>query len=101
MVGVVKLPRDTILVVWSQARLVVKCPSFHIGDYASWEIPYNISHLRNVHPGYSMHEWNVLCQSGQDLTGGRGGHSKVTLEELEKHCTEKDAWTAVRGITSC
>ncbi len=46
-----------------------------------------------------MFEWNVLCDSGQDLTGVGGQLRNVTLEELEKHSTEKDAWTAVRGIS--
>lgn len=44
-----------------------------------------------------MFEWNVLCQSGQDLTGVGGKVRTITLEELAEHSTEKDAWTAVRG----
>lgn len=46
-----------------------------------------------------MFEWNVLCQSGQDLTGGVSGKlKKVTLEELARHSSEGDVWTAVRGM---
>ena len=56
-----------------------------------------LSSPRNVHPGYSMFEWNVLCQSGQDLSGVGGKLRRVTLEELERHSTEGDVWTAVRG----
>ncbi len=44
-----------------------------------------------------MFEWNALCQSGQDLTGVGGNLRTVSLEELAKHSTEKDVWTAVRG----
>ena len=44
-----------------------------------------------------MFEWNVLCQSGQDLSGVGGKLRRVTMEELERHSSEGDVWTAVRG----
>ena len=45
-----------------------------------------------------MFDWNKLCNSGVDLSGTRGQLLRVTPEELAKHCTEGDYWTAVRGM---
>ena len=53
---------------------------------------------RKVHPGYSMFDWNKLCNSGEvDMTGTRGKMLRVSPEELAKHRTDSDLWTSVRG----
>ena len=49
------------------------------------------------HPGYSLFEWNKLCASGQDLAGLGGRLLEVSPDELARHNTESDCWTAVRG----
>lgn len=51
------------------------------------------------HPGYSLFEWNRICEKEQDLAGVGGRMLRVTPDELSKHNTESDAWTAVRGIS--
>jgi len=52
---------------------------------------------RQVHPGYSMFEWNKLCHSGKDMSGTGGKMLKISPEELAAHSSDKDLWTAVRG----
>ena len=49
------------------------------------------------HPGYSLFEWNRICEKEQDLAGVGGRMLQVTPDELSKHNTESDAWTAVKG----
>lgn len=44
-----------------------------------------------------MFEWNKICSSGVDMAGTKGQLLKVTPEELARHCTDGDLWTAVRG----
>ena len=44
-----------------------------------------------------MFDWNKVCNSGIDMTGTGGQLLRVTPEELARHCTDKDLWTAVRG----
>jgi predicted heme/steroid binding protein len=38
-----------------------------------------------------------LTSSGNNLRGITGPMRKVTMQELRQHCTEKDAWMALRG----
>jgi len=47
--------------------------------------------------GYSLMDWNRLCNSGQDLTGTRGQILRVTMSEVKKHRTEDDAWLVLNG----
>ena len=49
-------------------------------------------------PGHSLLDWIKLGKSGKDLTGVGGRRLDVTTEELAKHCTEDDAWTAIKGV---
>lgn len=48
-------------------------------------------------PGCGLLDWIRLCRSGKDLTSTGGKTLRVTQEELEKHNTIDDAWTAIRG----
>lgn len=48
-------------------------------------------------PGCGLLDWIRLCRSGKDLTSTGGKTLCVTQEELEKHNTVDDAWTAIRG----
>lgn len=56
------------------------------------------SSTKQVHPGYSMFDWNKVCNSGNDMSGTKGQLLQVSHEELARHCTEGDLWTAVRGV---
>ena len=51
-------------------------------------------------PGRSLMDWIRLGNSGQDLTGVKGQRLQVTMDELNKHNKETDAWMAVRGKLS-
>ena len=44
-----------------------------------------------------MMDWMRLATSGNNLRGVVGPMRKVTMRELRKHCTEEDAWMALRG----
>ncbi|KAG7384104.1 Cytochrome b5 reductase 4 [Phytophthora pseudosyringae] len=50
-------------------------------------------------PGYSQLHWMRLCQSGQDLSGLRGGPPRraVSMEEVNRHNTEDDCWSVLDG----
>lgn len=52
-----------------------------------------------LQPGHSLMDWIRLGASGRDLTGvgERAGTLAVTPRELAKHCTQTDAWIAIRG----
>ena len=48
-------------------------------------------------PGHSLLDWIKLGRSGQDLTGVGGRRLDVTEDQLAKHCSHDDAWTALKG----
>ena len=50
------------------------------------------------HPGYSLFDWNRICENERDLAGVGGRLLRVTGDELSKHNTEHDVWTAIRGM---
>ena len=49
-------------------------------------------------PGCSLLDWIRLCRSKKDLGCNGGKPRPVTEEELAKHNTPGDAWTAIRGM---
>ena len=53
---------------------------------------------RKMPPGCGLLDWIRLCRKEKDLAGTGGENRKITEEELAKHCTEDDAWTAIKGI---
>lgn len=53
---------------------------------------------RKLGPGCGLLDWIRLCRSKKDLAGNGGVPRPVTEEELAKHNTPDDAWTAIRGI---
>lgn len=56
------------------------------------------SHGRPVlEKGHGLKDWIRLCQRSTDLSGTNGHILRVTTDELAKHCTEEDAWTAING----
>ena len=48
-------------------------------------------------PGCGLLDWIRLTRNTKDIAGTGGKLLTVTDEELEKHCTEDDAWTCIRG----
>ncbi|KAL1413077.1 hypothetical protein Q8F55_000826 [Vanrija albida] len=49
-------------------------------------------------PGHSALDWARLQRSGADLRGIEGtGYLRVTMEELKKHKSRDDAWSAFNG----
>ncbi|XP_076057085.1 cytochrome b5 reductase 4 isoform X2 [Oratosquilla oratoria] len=48
-------------------------------------------------PGRGLMDWVRLGHSGADLTGIGGRLLEVTLTDLAKHNTRKDAWIALKG----
>jgi cytochrome-b5 reductase len=50
-----------------------------------------------LQPGRSLLDWIRLGKSGADLTSVGGREIDVTADELKKHCTMDDAWTALKG----
>lgn len=50
------------------------------------------------HPGYSLFEWRKLCESNTDVPLSERPTLLVSLDDVSKHNTEEDCWTAIRGI---
>ena len=50
-------------------------------------------------PGCGLLDWIRLTRTTKDIAGTGGKLLTVSEEELAEHCTEKDAWTCVRGKT--
>ncbi|ORY30597.1 cytochrome b5-like heme/steroid binding domain-containing protein [Naematelia encephala] len=48
-------------------------------------------------PGFSALDWNRLANSGRNLRGTDEFPMRVTLDELQKHNTKKDAWSVFNG----
>uniref|UniRef100_H3H0M0 Cytochrome-b5 reductase n=1 Tax=Phytophthora ramorum TaxID=164328 RepID=H3H0M0_PHYRM len=50
-------------------------------------------------PGYSQLHWMRLCQSGQDLSGLRGGPPRraISMQEVNRHNIEDDCWSVLDG----
>ena len=51
----------------------------------------------NLGPGCGMLDWIRLCKNTKDMSGTGGEVLTVTEDELARHCTSEDAWTAIRG----
>ncbi|KAK9380435.1 uncharacterized protein V2V93DRAFT_370668 [Kockiozyma suomiensis] len=53
----------------------------------------------SLEPGFSQLDWASLKNSGKDLSGRPPGVPpvRITVEELKKHSTLEDAWTALGG----
>ena len=47
--------------------------------------------------GHGLKDWIRLSRQSEDLSGTQGQLLRVTTQELAKHCTEEDAWTAING----
>ncbi|KAI8987706.1 cytochrome b5-like heme/steroid binding domain-containing protein [Mycotypha africana] len=62
---------------------------------AATKQPKNRQKVR-LEPGHSPLDWAKLCSSGKDLRGVTQ-LSRYTLDDLKKHKTEDDAWTAIHG----
>lgn len=56
---------------------------------------------RKMAPGCGLLDWIRLSRKNKDLAGTGGVKKPITPEELAKHCTEEDAWTAIRGENMC
>ena len=41
--------------------------------------------------------WVKLCKNVKDMAGNDGVQRPVSLDELSRHNTESDPWTAIRG----
>ena len=52
-------------------------------------------------PGCGMLDWIRLCKNSRDMAGTGGETLTVTEEELARHDTMSDAWTCIRGWSSC
>ncbi|KAK9324371.1 hypothetical protein V1517DRAFT_256444 [Lipomyces orientalis] len=50
-------------------------------------------------PGFSQLDWATLKNTGKDLSGRPNGvpPARITLDELKRHSTQEDAWTALGG----
>lgn len=47
--------------------------------------------------GHGLKDWIRLSRRSADMSGTQGRMLRVTTQELAKHCTEQDAWTAING----
>lgn len=59
--------------------------------------PMKKSKKRKLGPGCGLLDWIRLCRKMKDLAGNGGVVRSITVEELGKHNTEEDAWTAING----
>lgn len=49
-------------------------------------------------PGFSLMDWMRLCNSSTDLAGRQGAPLRaITMEEVQQHRTEHDAWSVFFG----
>ncbi|RYH28714.1 cytochrome b5 domain-containing protein [archaeon] len=77
---------------------VIKYLRLSIRNMASDTRPPKVREKVALKPGFHLMDWMRLARSATDLAGLKGKPLKqVTLEELGRHNTKLDMWTAYKG----